>query len=49
MRMRIAEIAVIVCTGWALAWYQVGQLKTAEGVLEKYKQALGGADVIEKV
>ncbi len=36
--MRIAKIAVIVCTGCALAWSQVGQLKTAEGLLEKYKQ-----------
>lgn len=31
------------------AWAQSGQFKTADEVLERYKQALGGADAIRKV
>jgi hypothetical protein len=47
--MRFACLAALLVTGAALAWPQAGELKTAEAVLQKYQQALGGVDVIKKV
>jgi hypothetical protein len=49
MRMRLIRLAIVIFAGGALAWPQVGQLKTADAVLEKYRQALGGVDAVKKV
>jgi len=46
--MRAAKLIVSFVVP-ALAWPQAGQLKTADAVLEKYKQALGGVDAIRNV
>jgi len=46
--MRILAISTILCFS-AGAWAQTGELKTAEQVLNRYKQALGGEDAIRKV
>ncbi len=51
--MRRIELAIVVFAGALIllpqAWPQAGQLKTAEAVLDRYKQALGGVEVIAKV
>lgn len=49
MHMRLIKLAMVVLAGGVLAWPQVGQLKTADAVLERYQQALGGVDAIRKV
>ncbi len=43
------KLLAFVCASAALAWPQSTELKTAEAVFEKYKQALGGAVAIRKV
>ncbi len=47
--MRWITLTMVALSGAALAWPQAGQLKTAEAVLERYKQALGGVDAIRRV
>jgi hypothetical protein len=46
--MRISALCTMLCLLPA-TWAQSGQLKTADEVLERYKQALGGVDAIRKV
>lgn len=47
--MRLVRLAIVIFAGGALVWPQVGQFKTADAVLERYQQALGGVDAIKKV
>jgi hypothetical protein len=47
--MRLIKLAVVIFAGIAPVWPQAAQLKTADAVLERYKQALGGVDAIAKV
>jgi len=47
--MRIIFLYVLVCAGAMLGWSQNSELKTAQAVLERYQQALGGVDAIQKV
>ncbi|HVP53201.1 MAG TPA: hypothetical protein VMT05_13875 [Terriglobales bacterium] len=47
--MRPIKLAMVVLAGAVLAWPQAGQLKTADTVLQRYQQALGGVGVINKV
>lgn len=47
--MRGITLGLVLCAGAVLGWAQTGQLKTVEAVLEKYKQALGGVEAIQKV
>lgn len=47
--MRLIRLVILVLASVAPAWPQAAPLKTAEAVLERYKQALGGADAIAKV
>jgi hypothetical protein len=49
MRMRLTKSAIVVFACSALIWPQVGQLKTADAVLKRYQQALGGVNAIAKV
>ncbi len=49
MGMRLMKLAIVVFACSALVWPQVGQLKTADAVLKRYQQALGGVDAIAKV
>lgn len=42
-------MAIVIFAGVAPVWPQTGQLKTADAVLDRYKQALGGVEAIEKV
>jgi hypothetical protein len=49
MGMRLMKLAIVVFACGALVWPQVGQLKTADAVLKRYQQALGGVDAIAKV
>lgn len=44
--MRVVNLFAV---GAALAWSQSSELKTAQAVLEKYQEALGGVDAIKKV
>ncbi len=46
--MRFSGLCTTLCLLPA-AWAQSGQLKTAEEVLDRYKQALGGVEAIRKV
>jgi hypothetical protein len=46
--MRLVKSTIIAFASAALVWPQA-QLKTAEAVLERYKQALGGVAAIRKV
>ena len=48
-RMRFVKLAIVIFVSVAPVWPQAGQLKTAGVVLDRYKQALGGADAIAKV
>jgi hypothetical protein len=43
------QLAIVVLAASAIAWPQEDRLKTADAVLERYKQALGGVDAIKKV
>ncbi|HUJ94025.1 MAG TPA: hypothetical protein VLW84_02080 [Terriglobales bacterium] len=52
--MRHVKWAILTVTGMALAstpfaWSQEAQLRTAGEVLERYQQALGGVDAIQRV
>ena len=47
--MRPFVFAIVVLAGVATAWPQTEQLKTAEAVLDRYKEALGGVDAIRNV
>ncbi len=47
--MRLIQPTILLFAGSVLAWPQAAPLKTAEAVLERYKQALGGPDAIKKV
>jgi hypothetical protein len=49
MRMQCAKLASMIAAGGALLWPQAVPLKSAEAVLERYQQALGGTDAIKKV
>ena len=49
MLMRFARLAVVTFFGSAYLCPLIAQLNTAEAVLEKYQQALGGVDAIKKV
>jgi hypothetical protein len=49
MRMRFAKLLAILAASGTLLRPQAAPLKTAEAVLEKYQQALGGVDAIRKV
>lgn len=46
--MRVLAISAILCLP-AGSWAQSGELKTVEQVLDRYKQALGGEEVIRQV
>ena len=48
-RTRIFHSACLVVAMIGSVWAQEGGLKTAAAVLERYKEALGGADTIKKV
>jgi hypothetical protein len=47
--MRFVKLAVITLAIAGSVWAQEPELKTADAVLDRYKQALGGADAIAKV
>jgi len=52
--MRRIKLAIVIFAGVTLiwphqVWTQAVQLKTADAVLDRYKQALGGVDAIQKV
>jgi len=52
--MRLTNLTIAILASAALIWPhevrpQDGQLKTADAVLARYKQALGGVDAIQKV
>jgi hypothetical protein len=49
MGMRTAKSATLVFAFGVLAWPQTPPLKTAGEVLERYRQAIGGADAIREV
>src|SRR5215471_13858080 len=47
--MRMLETAVMILVSAAPVWSQAAPLKSADAVLDRYKQALGGVAAIEKV
>jgi len=47
--MRLIKPAMAIFAGAAMVWPQAVQLKTADEVLERYKQALGGVQAIQKI
>ena len=47
--MRMLQTAVVILAGAAPVWPQTAPLKSADAVLNRYKQALGGVAAIEKV
>ena len=47
--MRLLKLAIVIFASVAPAWPQAAPLKTADAVLDRYKQALGGVDAIAKV
>jgi outer membrane lipoprotein-sorting protein len=47
--MRRIKFAIIILAVVAPVWAQEGQVKTVDAVLERYKQALGGVEVIARV
>jgi hypothetical protein len=47
--MRLIKLALVIFGSASLLWPQAAQLKTTDGVLERYQQALGGVDAIKKV
>jgi len=47
--MRPARLAIALLACVVPMWPQADQLKTADAVLERYKQALGGVEAIRKV
>jgi hypothetical protein len=47
--MGLSKLTLVIFGGAVLAWPQTGQLKTADAVLERYKEVLGGVEAIKKV
>ena len=47
--MRWFKLAIVIFGSVAPVWPQAAPLKTADAVLDRYKQALGGVDAIAKV
>jgi hypothetical protein len=47
--MRLLKLAIAIFACVAPVWSQAAPLKTADAVLDRYKQALGGVDAIGKV
>jgi len=47
--MRVLQAAVVILVSAAPVWPQAARLKTADAVLGRYQQALGGVAAIEKV
>jgi hypothetical protein len=47
--MRLLKLAIVTLACVAPVWPQAEPLKTADAVLDRYKQALGGVDAIGKV
>ena len=47
--MRVLQAAVVILVSAAPVWPQAALLKSADAVLDRYKQALGGVAAIEKV
>jgi hypothetical protein len=47
--MRLLKLAFVIFACVAPVWPQAAPLKTADAVLDRYKQALGGVDAIAKV
>jgi hypothetical protein len=47
--MRLLKLAVVILASVAPVWPQAAPLQTADAVLDRYKQALGGVDAIAKV
>jgi hypothetical protein len=47
--VRLIKLALLISGGGTLLWPQTAELKTADAVLERYQQALGGVDAIKKV
>ena len=47
--MRMVRLAFVILAGSTLLWPQAAELKTADAVLARYQQALGGVDAIRKV
>jgi len=47
--MRWFKLAIVIFASVAPVWPQAAPLKTADAVLDRYKQALGGVDAIAKV
>jgi hypothetical protein len=47
--MRLLNLAIVIFASVAPVWPQAAPLKTADAVLDRYKQALGGVDAIAKV
>src|ERR1700726_896180 len=47
--MRLLNLAIVIFASAAPVWPQAAPLKTADAVLDRYKQALGGVDAIAKV
>jgi hypothetical protein len=47
--MRLLKLVIVIFASVAPVWPQAAPLKTADAVLDRYKQALGGVDAIAKV
>jgi hypothetical protein len=47
--MRLLNLAIVIFASVAPVWPQAVPLKTADAVLDRYKQALGGVDAVAKV
>jgi hypothetical protein len=47
--MRLLKLAIVIFACVAPVWPQAAPLKTADAVLDRYKQALGGVDAIGRV
>jgi len=47
--MRLVKLAIVILASAAAVWPQAAQLKTANAVLDRYKDALGGVDAIANV
>jgi hypothetical protein len=47
--MPLIKLAILISASVAITWAQAAQLHTADAVLDRYKQVLGGVDAIGKV
>jgi outer membrane lipoprotein-sorting protein len=47
--MRPIRLTIVILAAVVSVWAQDAQLKTADAVLDRYKQVLGGVDAIQKV